>query len=55
VEFAGGGEQEELELVSVSRLSAGDRAAVDRAVLAIDRRGYRVSPGVYGRTAPARG
>ena len=54
VGFAGGGDQEELKLVSVTRLSAGQRAAVDRSVLAIDRRGYRVSRRVYGQTAPAR-
>jgi len=54
VGFAGGGDQEALKLTSVRRLSASQRAAADRAVLAIDRRGYRVSPRVYGRTAPAR-
>ena len=54
VGFAGGGDQEQLKLVSVTRLSAGQRAAVDRSVLAIDRRGYRVSRRVYGQTAPAR-
>jgi hypothetical protein len=53
VGFAGGGEEERLELVSLTRLSAPARAAVDRHVLAIDRRGYRVSRHVYGRTAPA--
>jgi hypothetical protein len=54
VGFAGRGEQEALALVSVTRLRPSERRAVDRAVLAIDRRGYRISPRVYGRTAPAR-
>jgi hypothetical protein len=53
VGFAGGGDRERLELVSVTRLSGSARAQVDRQVLAIDRRGYRVSPRLYGRTAPA--
>jgi hypothetical protein len=54
VGFAGGGDEEKLALVSVDRLDARARAAVDRRVLAIDRRGYRVSPRVYGRTPRAR-
>ncbi|MFL5821835.1 MAG: hypothetical protein ACJ764_00170 [Solirubrobacteraceae bacterium] len=54
VGFSGGGDEERLELVSAGRLSAGDMAEVDRRVLAIDHRGYRVSPHVYGRTLRAR-
>jgi hypothetical protein len=53
VGFRGGGDQEQLKLVSVSRLSSAARAAVNREVLAIDRRGYRINPRGYGRTAPA--
>ena len=54
VGFSGGGDEEKLELVSVTKLRPRARAAVDRRVLAIDRRGYRVSPRVYGRTPRAR-
>jgi hypothetical protein len=53
VGFSGGGDEEKLALVSVRVLGARARAAVDRRVLAIDRRGYRVSPHVYGRTSRA--
>jgi hypothetical protein len=53
VGFSGGGDEEKLALRSVKLLGEEAREAADRRVLAIDRRGYRVSPRVYGRTAPA--
>jgi hypothetical protein len=44
---------ERLVLVGVTRLGARARARVTKAVLEMDRRGKRVSPKVYGLTAPA--
>ncbi len=51
---SGGVNQEVLKLTSHSRLSRAGLAAIDRRVLAQDRRGYRVSKDVYSRTSPAR-
>jgi hypothetical protein len=49
----GGTSQEVLRLTSRSRLSRAALARVDADVLEQDRRGYRVSPRVYGRTPVA--
>jgi hypothetical protein len=51
---SGGVNQEVLKLTSHTRLSRAALAAIDRRVLAQDRRGYRVSKDVYSRTSPAR-
>ena len=53
-QLGGGSSAEELHLVRHGRMSAAALARVDRAVLAQDHRGYRVSPRVYGRTQQAR-
>jgi hypothetical protein len=45
-------EQEELALVRLRTLTPAQLAAVHRQVLEQDRRGYRYSPDVYGRTQP---
>ena len=44
---------EVLKLTHRTRLSEAALRRIDRQVLAQDRRGYRVSPHVYGRTKPA--
>jgi len=44
---------EVLKLTHRTRLSAAALHRIDRQVLAQDRRGYRVSPHVYGKTKPA--
>ncbi len=49
-----GVDPEVLQLARHATLSAKKLAAVRQQVLAQDRRGYKVSPKVYGRTAPAR-
>jgi hypothetical protein len=49
----GGREKEVLVLTEVVRLSPAEMAAVRREALALDRRGYRTSRDVYGRTPPA--
>jgi hypothetical protein len=49
----GGREKEVLVLTEVVRLSRAEMAAVRREALRLDRRAYRVSRGVYGRTPPA--
>jgi hypothetical protein len=54
VGVASGKEREGLVLERVERLSAGAMVTVRRKALALDRRAYRVSPGVYGRTPRAR-
>jgi hypothetical protein len=54
VGFRGGGQREELVLVSVGRLSAAERARAAAAALKLDRRAYTVAARVYGRTDPAR-
>ncbi len=51
---AGGKEREGLVLARVEHLSAGAMVTVRRKALALDRRAYRVSRGVYGRTERAR-
>jgi hypothetical protein len=54
VGVASGKEREGLALERVEHLSAGAMVTVRRKALALDRRAYRVRPGVYGRTEPAR-
>ena len=49
----GGDTPEALELVRWKTLDTKDLAAVRKQALAQDRRGYQVSPKVYGRTQPA--
>ncbi len=49
----GGDTPEVLELTQWKVLSGNDLAAVRRQALTQDRRGYQVSPKVYGRTQPA--
>jgi hypothetical protein len=49
----GGREKEVLVLTRVIRLSPAQMAAVRREALKLDRRGYAMSPRVYGRTPPA--
>jgi len=50
----GGREEEVLVLIGVRHLSARELADVRRRALVLDRRGYSVSPRVYGRTPRAR-
>jgi len=50
----GGANPEVLQLTALTRLNAKDLAAIRGQVLAQDRRGYRVSPNVYGRTPVAK-
>jgi hypothetical protein len=50
----GGANPEVLKLTSLTRLSSKDLAVVRKQVLDQDKRGYRVSPNVYGRTPVAR-
>ncbi len=50
----GGTNPEVLQLTKLTRLNDKDLAAIHRQVLAQDRRGYRVSPNVYGRTPLAK-
>lgn len=49
----GGVNPEVLQLTHRTRLSAAALHRIDLRVLAQDRRGYRVSPQVYGKTKPA--
>jgi len=49
----GGANPEVLQLTHRTRLSAAALHRIDLQVLAQDRRGYRVSPRVYGKTKPA--
>jgi hypothetical protein len=49
----GGDAQETLRLADVHRLHRSALAAVDALALKQDRRGYHVSPDVYGRTERA--
>jgi hypothetical protein len=51
---AGGANPEVLQLTHRTRLSAAALHRIDLQVLAQDRRGYRVSRHVYGKTKPAR-
>jgi hypothetical protein len=53
VAAAGGASQEVLNLTSFTKLSKAALAKVDAEALKQDRRGYRVSPHVYGRTPRA--
>ncbi len=50
----GGVNPEVLQLTQLTRLNGKDLAAVRQQVLDQDKRGYRVSPNVYGRTPVAR-
>jgi hypothetical protein len=45
---------ETLQLVEATRMSNAEMAQVRRLVLEQDRRGYRVSPNIYGRTPHAK-
>jgi hypothetical protein len=54
VGFAGGTEQEELVLVKLSHLDAGELAQAREEALKLERRAYRVRKDVYGPTQPAR-
>lgn len=49
----GGANPEVLQLTHRTRLSAGALHRIDLQVLAQDRRGYRISRQVYGKTKPA--
>jgi hypothetical protein len=53
VGFAGGTEQEELVLVKLSHLDAGELAQAREEALKLERRAYRVRKDVYGPTQPA--
>jgi hypothetical protein len=53
VEPRGGDEKEVLQLVSVRRLNVAAMSRVRKAALRLDRRGSRIKPRTYGRTAPA--
>ncbi len=46
-------EKERLELVDVAQLERSALASVRRQALALEKRAYRVSKDVYGRTPPA--
>jgi hypothetical protein len=54
VDAVGGTTPEVLELVELTKLGAGAMVKVRNEALNQDRRGYRVSPEVYGQTSPAR-
>lgn len=54
VDAVGGVAREVLELAQLTKLSPKALTAVRSEALAQDRRGYRVSPKVYGRTPPAK-
>ena len=47
--------REELELVSISRLSGADKAVARTSVLELEAHAYEVSPDVYGLTEPING
>jgi hypothetical protein len=53
VAAAGGANQEVLNLTSFTKLSKAALAKVNAQVLKQDRRGYRISPDVYGQTPRA--
>jgi len=53
VGFAGGKEQEELVLVKLSHLDAGELAQAREEALKLERRAYSVRKDVYGPTQPA--
>jgi hypothetical protein len=53
VAAAGGANQEVLNLTSFTKLSKAALAKVNAQVLKQDRRGYRISPDVYGHTPRA--
>ncbi|WP_369142335.1 hypothetical protein [Streptomyces sp. R44] len=53
VEPVGEENPETLSLTEYTRLTPKELAAVDKEVLKQDKRGYRISPDVYGTTPPA--
>jgi hypothetical protein len=53
VDAAGGTTPEVLELVELTKLGSGAMARIRNEALQQDRRGYQVSPDVYGQTPPA--
>jgi hypothetical protein len=53
VDAAGGTTPEVLELVELTKLGSGAMARIRNEALKQDRRGYQVSPDVYGQTPPA--
>jgi hypothetical protein len=55
VGFKGEGQNESLVLVKIERLGAAARARMAKGALELDRRGYSVSPKVYGGTPRAVG
>jgi hypothetical protein len=54
VGFTSGTQREKLVLVRTSRLRGSELARLRAGALELDRRGYRVSPKLYGRTPRAR-
>ena len=46
-------QQEELELVEMTRLDPGDMGDVRKAAFALEARAYEISPDVYGQTPPS--
>lgn len=53
IDAVGGDAPEVLRLTQRTTLSTGEMTAIRKQALAQDRRGYRISPKVYGRTPPA--
>src|SRR4051812_3718235 len=53
VGFTSGAQREKLELVRTSRLRGAALARIRAGALELDKRGYRVSPKLYGRTPRA--
>jgi hypothetical protein len=53
VTAVGGEDQEFMDLVKIKKLSSTELASVNAQALAIDRRGYTVSPDVYAKTPRA--
>jgi hypothetical protein len=53
VGFAGGEERETLVLRRITRLGPSEMARARARALALDRRAYTLSKGLYGRTPPA--
>ena len=54
VGFTSGSQREKLVLVRTTRLRGAELARVRAGALELDRRGYRVSPKLYGRTPRAK-
>lgn len=53
VTAAGGDSQEFLDLIKITKLTCKQLDTINRQALKLDRRGYRVSPDVYGTTPRA--